>query len=100
MLGLASIPLFAGLHLIGPQDEAGFAFPARAVSPNTFDLAAAQLDGDGIADVVALSADGVTLLFGRGDGTFETGVLPYPSLAPAVAEPADLDRRLCLKPRP
>jgi RHS repeat-associated protein len=65
-----------------------------AIKPTTVQLS--DLNGDGLADAIAIQGNGLLELRGRGDGTFErVGLVPYPwtgTTDPTQIRLADLNR--------
>src|SRR5205807_705759 len=54
--------------------------PVQYAKPGVAELKTADMDGDGRMDLVAVGTDGVSVLYGKGDGTFDARVdYPLPS---------------------
>ncbi len=69
-----------GTVAIYPWEGAGFGAPSLLPADGREGVAVADLDADGAPDLIAVG-EGLSLLFGRGDGTFEATVdLPLPGV--------------------
>jgi hypothetical protein len=58
-----------------------FSLPVNSPAGGTNDIAMADLNGDGKADLVVVSVDGASVLLGNGDGTFRALPTQYPTAA-------------------
>jgi hypothetical protein len=81
--------------LLGNGDGSFQAAVSFAAGDNSFYVAAADLDGDSIPDIVTTNAsdsgDGVSVLRGNGDGSFEPPVFFAAGAFPVSVAVADLD---------
>src|SRR5947208_16324564 len=73
--------LLAGLLLAGSARQGAgqtpaisFLPPVQYAKPGVTELKAADLDGDGRIDLVAIGPDSASILYGRGDGTFSSRI--------------------------
>ena len=69
-------PRPGGVLLLLNNGNASFQSPVKIMLPGVIEsLAAADLDGDGKADLVVGNDGNVSVLFGNGDGTFQAATL-------------------------
>jgi hypothetical protein len=75
---LAGLVLLLGSGVMFPG-KAGAAIsfrpPITIGKPGAGEVRAADMDGDGKLDIVAVGSDGVSVLYGNGDGTFIAGAI-------------------------